>query len=320
MKDKRSAFIRIAISFGLLGLLFWFMRHNIRDIWSIISASNLSLLAIAAVFFIINVVMLAYRMKIIFLGENLSLTLRESLELTFVGYFFNNFMPTAIGGDIVKAHYAAHTNGKKLESYASVLMDRFIGLYTYLVVAAVALVVDRGRFQLATVRILVFFLIILGIAGFVIATNKAIARFMERFFARLKMFRFGERLNGVYNIVHDYRNRRDVLMKSFLVSIAAQCMYFGIVYVFFLSLGAGINLGNVFLIMPVITFISMAPSMGGLGVREGAFVAFFATLTGKETAFAASMLLLLGFLFISVIGGVIYLWWGLTGGKRRNIQ
>ncbi len=316
MKNKKSALIRITVSFGLLGLLFWLMRHNIRDIWSIISASNLNFLAAAAVFFVINVAMLAYRMKIIFLGENLSITLRESLELTFVGYFFNNFMPTAIGGDIVKAHYAARTNGKKLQSYASVFMDRFIGLYTYLVVAAVALVVDRGRFQLMTIRILVFLLVILGITGFVIATNKAVARFMERFFARIKMFRLGERLNGVYNIVHDYRNRRDVLVKSFSVSIVAQCLYFGIVYVFFLSLGARVNLGNVFLIMPVVTFISMAPSMGGLGVREGAFVAFFATLTGKETAFAASLLLLLGFLLISVIGGVIYLWWGLRGERR----
>jgi uncharacterized protein (TIRG00374 family) len=320
MRKNLSVLIRITISFGLLGLLFWLMRDNIRDIWLTLSTSNASFLAIALGFFLVNVTMLAYRMKIIFLGENLNITLRESVELTFVGYFFNNFMPTAVGGDIVKAHYAAHVNGERMRSYASVLMDRFIGLYTYLVIAAVALIVDQGRFQLAAVRSLIFVLMLLGIAGFIIATNKAVARFMERFFMRLKMFRLGERLSAIYSIVHDYRNRRDVLVKSFLMSVIAQCLYFGIVYIFFLSLGAEVSLRNIFLIMPVVTFVSMAPSIGGLGVREGAFVAFFATLTGKETAFAASLLLLFGFLFISVIGGIIYFWWGVTGVKRKKTQ
>ncbi len=77
-----------------------------------------------------------------------------------------------------------------------------------------------------------------------------------------------------------------------------------------------VSLGNVFLIMPIVTFISMIPSVGGLGVREGAMVTLFAPLVGKEIAFAASLLLLLGLLVISAIGGGIYLWWSLTGAWK----
>ncbi len=310
MKNKGSALIRIVISFGLLGLLFWLMRGEARGIWVTISAGDSRLIAVAAGIILINVTMLAYRMKIIFLGENLDITFRESLQLTLIGYFFNNFMPTAVGGDIVKAHYAAHANKKKVRSYASVFMDRLIGLYTFLAVAAVALLVDRGRFQMAPVRLLVFCLLAAGIAGFVIVTNKSVARLMERLFARLKMFRLGERLSGVYDIVHDYRNRRGVVARSFAISVFAQCLYFFVVYLFFLSLGTRVNIGNIFLIMPVVTFVSMIPSIGGLGVREGAIVAFFAPLVGKETAFAVSILALCGLLFVSVIGGAVYLWRG----------
>ena len=318
MKNKISTLIRISISFGLLGLLFWIMRGEIRSIWGIISKSDPKYIIAAACFLLVNVTLLSYRMKIIFLGENLEITLGESLQLTLIGYFFNNFMPTAVGGDIVKAHYAAHANREKIKSYASVLMDRFIGLYTFLVVAAVALVVDWGRSQFAVVRPVVFCLLIVGIAGFVIATNRTVAQFMERFFAKLKMFRLGERLNAVYNIVHDYRNRQDVVLRAFLVSIIGQSIYFFIVYLFFISLGQRISLGYIFLIMPVVTFISMIPSVGGLGVREGAIVTFFAPIAGKEAAFAASLLLLFGLLFISVLGGGVYLWWGLTGVRDRR--
>ncbi|RKY41894.1 MAG: hypothetical protein DRP85_04780 [Candidatus Makaraimicrobium thalassicum] len=318
MKDKISVFLRIIISFGLLGLLFWFMRNEVRGIWSIILASKVWLIAAAGGFILVNVAMLACRLKIIFLGENLKINLGESLQLTFIGYFFNNFMPTAVGGDIVKAHYAAYGGRKRVQSYASVFMDRFIGLYAFLVIAAIALVIDQGRFQIEAVRSMVFFLLFLGVAGFMVATNKTVARFMERFFTRLKMFRFGEHLNAAYNIVHDYRNRRGVIVQAFLVSIFAQCLYFTAIYLFFLSLGLRVSLGNIFLIMPVVTFISMIPSVGGLGVREGAIITFFTPLAGKETAFAVSLLLLAALIFISIIGGVVYFWWGLSGHGRKN--
>jgi len=320
MKNMMSALVRIVVSFGLLGLLFWLMRNEIRDILVTISGSNLKFIALAVCFFLTNTVMLAYRLKIIFKGEDLDISLGEAVQLTYIGYFFNNFMPTAVGGDIVKAHYAAHANKERLKSYASVLMDRFIGLYTFLIVAAVALVVDRGRFQMAAVRPMVFFFVLMGIIGIIIATNKTIARFLGKAFRRLHMFRLGERLNAAYDIVHDYRNRRDVVIKSAFVSIFAQCLYFTVIYLFFLSLGGRVGLGNVFLIMPIVTFISMIPSVGGLGVREGAIVAFFLPLAGKEMAFTVSLLLLFALLLTSLIGGIIYLWWGISGVKKESLQ
>ena len=318
MKKKLTSLVRILISFGLLGLLFWVMRDDITDIWQTISGSNPMYLIVAAGFILINVIMLSWRLKVIFLGENLNLTMKEALQLTVIGYFFNNFMPTAVGGDIVKAHYASKHNNESIRSYASVLMDRFIGLYTFMVVAAIALIVDRGRFHLKEVKIVVFLLLLVGLAGFVMVTNRRVAKWMEHFLMKIKMFRLGERLMGIYNVVHDYRNRKDVAIKAFSISIVAQCIYFIVVYLFFLSLGTDVRIGNIFLIMPVVTFVSMVPSVGGLGVREGAIVALFAPITGKEIAFAASLLLLFGLLFISLMGGIVYLWWGLTGAWDRQ--
>ncbi|MDP8298838.1 MAG: lysylphosphatidylglycerol synthase transmembrane domain-containing protein [Candidatus Tantalella remota] len=315
MKKYLSTLVRVVVSFGLLGFLFWFMRGEFEGIMQTMAGCSVGLLLSAALLFLGMVLALSWRLKVVFDGEDLVLPFSEALQLTLVGYFFNNFMPTAVGGDIIKAHYAGRFNGKKLPSYASVLMDRLIGLFTILIIAGVALFVDRGRFQVGALKPLVMALLALGISGFVIATNRTVAVFMERLFAKMKMFGLGERFRAIYSIVHDYRNRHSVVIKASLLSGLAQCTYYVIVFMCFTALGKNVPLGNVFLIMPVVIFISMVPSIGGLGVREGAMLAFFAPLAGRETAFAVSLLVLAGLFIVSIFGGMVYLWWGAVRGE-----
>jgi uncharacterized protein (TIRG00374 family) len=315
MKKHLSTIARLVVSFGLLGFLFWFMRGEFKGICQTMAGCSIRLILTAALLFFGMVLVLSWRLKVVFDGEDLVLPFMEALQLTVVGYFFNNFMPTAVGGDIIKAHYAGRFNGKKLQSYASVLMDRLIGLFTILIIAGVALFVDKGRFQVAALKPLVIALLALGISGFVIATNRAVAMFMEGLFARMKMFGLGEKLRAIYSIVHDYRNRHSVVIKASILSGVAQCTYYVIVYICFVALGAEVSLGNIFLIMPVVIFISMIPSIGGLGVREGAMLAFFSPLAGREAAFAVSLLLLAGLFIVSFFGGMVYLWWGAVRGE-----
>ena len=132
------------------------------------------------------------------------------------------------------------------------------------------------------------------------------------------MLGLGERLESLYAIVHDYRNRLDVIGRSILSSVIAQSIYFTVIYIFFLSLGSRVAYGNIFLIMPVVTFISMLPSLGGIGLREGAIVALFAPLAGKEDAFTVSMLVLLTYFVLSLIGGIVCLIWGVTGKYKEK--
>ncbi|MBD3296670.1 MAG: hypothetical protein GF392_04820, partial [Candidatus Omnitrophica bacterium] len=141
MNKKLSIMLRVFVSVGLLFLLFWLMRDQIGDIWGTIRSVDRRFIYLALGLFVINVSMLAYRMKLIFMGEEIYISLKEAVQLTFIGYFFNNFMPTAVGGDIIKAHYAAVHSKQRLKSYASVLMDRFIGLYSFLIIAGLALIV-----------------------------------------------------------------------------------------------------------------------------------------------------------------------------------
>lgn len=311
MKNKLSIILRIVISFGLLLFLFWKMKGSFTGMWDTLKSCDVKFLVFAIGLLGVNVSLLSYRLKIIFVGENLIINFIEAFRLTVMGYFFNNFMPTAVGGDIIKAYIASIKNKQRLKSYASVMMDRFIGLYTFLVVAAIALFIDSGRVESPVVRPLVLILILLGAVGFVIATNNRVSGLFEKLFRRMKMMQLGEKLNEVLSIVQDYRNRKRIVAEALIVSLISQTFYFLVIYMFFLALGAPVSIGNIFLIMPVVTFISMIPSLGGLGVREGAMVALFMPIVGKEIAFATSILLLGAFLLVSLVGGIICLMSGL---------
>ncbi|HNX91130.1 MAG TPA: lysylphosphatidylglycerol synthase transmembrane domain-containing protein [Candidatus Omnitrophota bacterium] len=322
MKEKLSLLIKIFVSFGLLAILLWMMRKDFGGIVSTIATCDMRFVLISIFIFLLNAVVVSYRLQLIFHGEDISVTLMECIQLTFLGYFFNNFMPTAVGGDLVKAYYASRNSASKIKAYASVMMDRVIGLYSFLIVAAVAILIDRGRFDQPVIKVAILSSLLGGVVVFIILMSSRIAKMMERLFMKMSLGNLGAQLDSLYKIVHDYRNRLDIVFKSLLVSIVSQVMYIYTVYLFFLALHCDIELSILYLIMPVVSFVSMIPSIGGLGVREGAMVAFFTPIVGRGSAFAVSVLLLLGLFVTSIIGGFFYVHWMIfrENGKGKHIH
>jgi uncharacterized membrane protein YbhN (UPF0104 family) len=66
--------------------------------------------------------------------------LRTAAKLTFIGGFFNTFMPGAVGGDAFKMYYALDhaPEGKKVEAATTVAVDRVLGLGAMFLLVVVA--------------------------------------------------------------------------------------------------------------------------------------------------------------------------------------
>jgi hypothetical protein len=73
-----------------------------------------------------------------------------------------------------------------------------------------------------------------------------------------------------------------------------------------LSIGSNLRPLDILLRMPLVSIMSMLPSVNGLGLREGATVIFFGSMIGKGHAFAVSILWLLVLSVTSILGGLIY--------------
>jgi len=115
-----------------------------------------------------------------------------------------------------------------------------------------------------------------------------------------------EKLKGLYNAVHHYRNRGALMVQSFVISVISQMVFFAAIGVLALSISSRISAIDILLRIPIISMMSLLPSLNGLGLREGATVVLFGPLIGKESAFAISILWILVLLMSSFIGGLIY--------------
>ena len=99
-----SPLFRIIISISLIIILLYAMRGNYEKIASTLSNIDIRMFALALVLFISAIIVASYRLSLIVLAQKEGgITLKEAISLTLLGYFFNNFLPTAIGGDVVKA-------------------------------------------------------------------------------------------------------------------------------------------------------------------------------------------------------------------------
>ena len=54
------------------------------------------------------------------------------MDYTFVGSFFNNFLPANVGGDVMRGFGLAQYTERSAEAAVSVIVDRIIGLVAFM--------------------------------------------------------------------------------------------------------------------------------------------------------------------------------------------
>lgn len=304
MNKNLFAFIRAAVSFALIAILLYVMRGKYNQILDALRGTNPAVFAIAFLAFIVAISLASVRLKLIIGIQDIPVTLMEAVSLTFIGYFFNNFLPTAIGGDVVKAYYLGKKTHHKMSAYTSIFVDRVMGLVTMMFMAFIALLFVKSGVIDPRLKYAIYAVSILSLSVIIIATNKAIAKKFAKVLFFLKPFE--DKLSRAYNVIHKYKNHNKLMVQSFLISIASQIFFFLTFGVLVISIGSKIDLIEIFVRTPIVSALSLLPSINGLGLREGSTVMLFGPLIGKTNAFAVSILMLVLLLMVSVIGGIAY--------------
>lgn len=301
-----KSLLRVLISLGFVGLLLYFVRDEIPTILNTLKNVNRPLFILAVAVFFSTVVILAKRLQLIFAAEDVKISLGVTCNLTFIGYFFNNFLPTSVGGDIVKAMCASRITGQPVKSVTSVLMDRIFGLFTFILIPSVSLFFVSEMNP--KVQVVVYSFLAFSIFSFILLFNRSVARQFHFIEGLLNRVRMGTKVRRIYDGLHNFRNHRGVIVRAMLLSIAGQCVSLFVVFLMGVALGAPREtLPYFFLLIPVVHLISMLPSVNGLGIREVAYVYFLKSHIGTEIAAAVGILWLALLIFLSLIGGLIYL-------------
>ncbi len=316
IKNILSTVIKVGVSLAIL--YFLFRNIDLNAFWkTFISVNPLSVVFVAALFVFTQSVS-TYRWSVI-LKKDLDIPYRKLLSIYFIGMYFNNFLPTMVGGDLVKGYYLYKYTKKGDVSLASIFMDRYSGFFALMVITSFALL--TGYPLIKGTGLPGFFVLLIGgfLAVSLVIWIGPLHSWVMRILARVHFYGINRKIETFYKVLMGYKSHRDILIKIFICSVIVQGGV--IIGYWFLGRGLGMNvdLSYFFLFIPLTTAVGMLPiSLSGLGIREGAFVFLFTRVGAtQEQALTLSLMWFAIMALVSVIGGVEYV---RLGGKKSAME
>jgi len=297
--------IRLLISLSAISLILYVLRDKLDEAFVIMTQVRWEWFFVAALAYIVCQGIAAYRLHLIFEGQEIRVKFWETLYFCLVGCFFNLFLPSAVGGDIAKAYYIYKRCGKKIEATASVILDRFMGFVSLMLIVFIALAFLHREIKDPRIAYVVY--VFLGLVFFLLVFffNKRFAN-VFKFLVHLIPERFRVHISDAYHAIYNYRRHKRIIFSAILLSMIGQVFMILMPYCVARSLGVELSVWLFFVLMPLIAIVSMAPSMGGLGVREAGSVYLFSRYMLPETALALSLLLDILIYGFSLAAGVVY--------------
>lgn len=324
MKKTGLTLLKIVFSVGILVYIFTRVVH-IQDLWANLKEASVSYLLVAiALYFLIQTIS-AYRWYLLLKPLDIETGFLKILGLYYLGMYFNFFLPSAIGGDVVKVYYLHKETGRLSASTASVFLDRDIGMGG-LLLAAIAVSTYGGTRIEGWLLAPMFALI--GVAF--VAANLALFyrptyNLLHRFLSLFRMKKVDEKVERLYDSFNAYRGKWSLVLATLALSMVIQA---GCAFVNMLT-GEAIGLHTLhgwidyMVFIPAIGLTGMIPlSVNGAGWREWSYILLFGVVAAgvdpqKGKALAATLSLVwLGIIVItSLPGGIIYI---ARGGRKKS--
>jgi glycosyltransferase 2 family protein len=306
--------LRVAIAAGLLVFLFRKIDTDSLSRGLAHAASDWPWLVsgIAMTFF--GLLAGAVRWQRVLAVQGISFSTRKTLDIYFIGQFFNAFMLGACGGDVIRAYYAARgQEGKRTEIAMTILMDRAIGLFITIVFCClmipcrISIFLDNDGTRGAGFLMIVF--LVVTIAGMIVLFRKNIFEHFALFRKIEYGTRIGPFIRRAYEAFFLYKSHPRLLLSSTLFSLLSVAFFTLACCSFGQALELDVPVVDYFVLFPIITVLMSAPlTPGSLGVREALFVSLFrAVFVSKADAIMMSLMVYAGGVFWSVVGGIVYL-------------
>lgn len=305
MKNIAKLLLRVSITFGLFFYLFYYLIDFKQLIATIRTAEPFYLIC-ALLFLVLTVLISAWRWKLLLDLKKLSVPYKIVLKENLVGLYFNNFLPTSIGGDVVRFMNIAAYTGKKTMVLASVITERVIGFIALILIANIGVFfLKAGNDHNLTLLASLFSLVFLGV--FVVLISRRLNRKVSKILVRFLPNRLQHRVMEFFASFNTYSEQRMEIIKNLLISLLFRLCEGLFVYMIVLSLNIKISYLYALVLYSVVTVIRLAPSINGLGISEFTWVNLSdASLITAEQATVLSLLIYFYAVFLGVCGGFVY--------------
>ncbi len=310
--------VRIVVTLALLGWLI--IQVDVAELVALGGIVVWPLVVLAVALQVVGVFLSAFKWWLVLQGSRQAVPYLWAVQAYFIGQFFNNFLPTMIGGDAIRVYQLSQRTKRPAIALASVFIERVTGFLALTVIGAVALGLTFPALQAvpAVLWATVGCFVVAAAGLYVAAFAPGLARLLMRAPLpnvadwRGKLSKLVQMLTGAYT------NRRTLVL-VILLSFAYQLSWIGLNYTVIRSLALPVSFGFTALMVPVSDIVGLVPIFfNNIGARSGTFVVLLNPLgIAPVSVIALSMIVYLIRMAVSCVGGILYIVGGLTGTHQR---
>lgn len=300
--------LKLLFSAAVLAFFFFLTKTSLKDIGFKLRGVSWGWLALAFSLQGPGLLISAHRWRILARAQGDDVPLLFLVKSYLVGMFFNNFLPTRFGGDVVRIWDGSKYSKSLVKSSAIVLVERSTGIICLFLFALAA---SLFRLDMARQVPVIWAALLLGFLGLA-----AVALFFCPFFGRrlehlpekgiLKTVK--QKIIAFRTTIILYKEKRREFGRA---TAWAVCLQLNVILYYFLigrALHISIPLLDYFIFIPLVLLIQIIPiTINGLGLRELSYVEIF-NFYGitPETAISFSIIEIVFGLVVGLVGGAIY--------------
>ncbi|MDP6788228.1 MAG: lysylphosphatidylglycerol synthase transmembrane domain-containing protein [Rhodospirillales bacterium] len=315
MSKKQLALV---LKFGVSAVLIWYLLSYKVDLDAAkarLLEVDFNMVLVAAALLLLQAAVCAMRWGAVLDAIRAPLGFIRALKIFLIGSFFNQALPSSVGGDAVRVYKAYHGGLSLSGAVNGVMLERAATVVVIVPLVAAFMPIFLGRVDDQAGAWIISTLIPFALAAI---GGLALLMVLDRLPERLMRWRV---IRGLSYLATDTR-------RLFLAPRhAAKALGWAAIghanvalAILVLARGLGIDVAwiDCLVLMPLVLLVTTVPvSIGGWGVREGAMVFAFGLIgVSEHSAFALSFLFGLLVIAVSLPGGLI---WLLSGEKRSDV-
>ncbi|MDP2239854.1 MAG: lysylphosphatidylglycerol synthase transmembrane domain-containing protein [Burkholderiales bacterium] len=304
--------VKIAISLAMIWVVL--NAFDVKGVYQYLRQIDSGVIAVAVICALCVVPLHALRWMIAVEASGSHMPFGTALRIVLIGHFFNQALPSSVGGDAVRIWCAYRAGLGAGDAARTVIMDRAISLVGLLLLAGAGL---PWLFDIVTdqaARFAIVAVIAVGICGFLIFVSlPQLPPFMSR-------WRITRALVELAILARRLTFSPRYVMPILALAVAGFVIFVFIVYWLAAALHLEVGFSDCLLLVPPVLLISVIPvSIAGWGVREGAMVVAFGFINVPPgAAFAVSVLFGLVIAAASLPGALLWLTSGYTAKSLRE--
>jgi hypothetical protein len=313
---RRPLLLLLKAAVSILLLYLSLRSVNLTVLGERLSRIEAGWIAAALILLAAQVVLMAVRWRTIAVQCGTDLTLPAALRISFIASFFNQVLPSTVGGDTARVWMLARRGGGWAKATYSVLIDRIAGVFVLAL-----LVIGSLPWTLTLVRdpIARTFLLLIGsgaIAGAIVFMAIGVLRSR-----RLNRWMVTRHLVEISRAAWRVCRSGQALAAVTVASFAIHLLTISTAWCLVQSIDATASFAYLlFLIPPVLLITTIPVSIAGWGLREGSMIVAFgyAGLAASD-GLIVSVLIGLAMFAIGAVGGIVWIVGGLIGNTPMSV-